>query len=347
MSTPFERVAHARRWPRIPLRSLTILPLIALSVASCERSSTPAARDTGWTDQSPHEIRMVAVNGVKLQLLDWGGQGDGLVFIHGLGDSPHAWDDIAPAFTDRFRVIAYARRSHGRSEFVMSPLDNETLVEDLRQLLDSLGIRRAVLAGWSMGGNEITRFAELYPDRTSALIYVEAGYDWSDTTVKRLFGTAPLNWVAGPAERASFAPFRNWWIDVFWPGGTLTPAAEAELRDVIAIDSAGRVTVTTDTLMEPLFASAMGYHRNYAAVKAPVLDLHAGDFLPPSQPDSVRAAVAAWNDEFRGFQRASIERMKRELGGPFEAHVIPGTMHSAFPWMARDTLVSLMRGFLH
>ena len=46
MSTPFERVAHARHQPRIPLRSLTILPLIALSAASCERSSAPSARDT-------------------------------------------------------------------------------------------------------------------------------------------------------------------------------------------------------------------------------------------------------------------------------------------------------------
>src|SRR4051794_22974107 len=81
--------------------------------------------------------RFATVNGARLQYLDWGGQGTGLVFIHGLGDSPHAWDDIAPAFTDHFRVVAYARRAHGRSE-VKGPYDHATLAEDLRVLLDTL-----------------------------------------------------------------------------------------------------------------------------------------------------------------------------------------------------------------
>ncbi|HZI73621.1 MAG TPA: alpha/beta hydrolase, partial [Gemmatimonadales bacterium] len=106
----------------------------------------------------------MTVNGARLNYLDWGGAGTGMVFIHGLGDSPHAFDGIAPAFRNHFRVIAYARRAHGRSQ-VVGPYTHSVLAEDLRQLLDSLHIRKAVLVGWSLGGNELAEFTAAHPDR--------------------------------------------------------------------------------------------------------------------------------------------------------------------------------------
>ena len=71
------------------------------------------------------------VNGVRLHYLDWGGAGPPLILIPGFGDTPHCFDDLAPALSDRYRVVAYARRGHGRSE-AKSPYDTDTLVEDLR-----------------------------------------------------------------------------------------------------------------------------------------------------------------------------------------------------------------------
>ena len=61
-------------------------------------------------DTSPHTEHVVEVNGVKLEYLDWGGPGEVLILLHGSGDNPHVFDDLAPAFMDRFHVIAYARR---------------------------------------------------------------------------------------------------------------------------------------------------------------------------------------------------------------------------------------------
>jgi pimeloyl-ACP methyl ester carboxylesterase len=321
-------------------------PLLLLALAACGRGVPSRAASEAWTDRSPHAVRALQVQGATLQVLDWGGTGDGLVFIHGLGDSPHAWDDLAPAFTDRFRVLAYARRGHGQSRPVTGPFDNETLVDDLRQVLDSLGVARAVLAGWSMGGNEIARFAERHPDRTAALVYLESGYDWSDTTVVRLLNTMPFNWTAEAVDLHSLDRFRRWWNGTFWPEGKLSAAAEAEVRDIVQRDAAGQVRVSTDPLLEQLFASVTGYRRDYRRVKAPALAIYSEHFLPPQVPDSSRAAVAAWNDEFRAFQRRSIERLRRESGGPVEIHVLAGVQHMAFPWMEHDTLVALMRGFL-
>lgn len=40
-----------------------------------------------WTDKSPHKAGFITVNGVKLHYLDWGGMGDTMLFLHGIGDT--------------------------------------------------------------------------------------------------------------------------------------------------------------------------------------------------------------------------------------------------------------------
>src|SRR2546427_823490 len=155
--------------------------------------------------------RYVQVNGININYLDWGGTGPTLVLIHGLGDSPPIFDGLAPLLRDPFHVYAYARRGHGHSGAPDGPYDLATLTEDLKQLLDTLQIKRTSLLGWSMGGNEITRFAGLYPDRVRGLVYLESGYDFSDTTFLKGFEATIA--AAGPDSSAvrSLDAFRDWW----------------------------------------------------------------------------------------------------------------------------------------
>ena len=68
-----------------------------------------------WTDSSLHRIRFVPVApGVRLEVLDWGGSGPPLVFLAGLQDVAHGFDDLAPHFIDRHHVLAITRRGYGR-----------------------------------------------------------------------------------------------------------------------------------------------------------------------------------------------------------------------------------------
>jgi pimeloyl-ACP methyl ester carboxylesterase len=329
--------------------ALVMIPSI---VAACKDKTPPrtpksdATTDT-WTDPSPHQSRFVRVNGVSLNVLDWGGTGDGLVLIHGMGDSPHSFDDLAPVLSSGHHIIAYARRGHGQSDHPSAgPYDNETLVEDLRQLLDSLRINRAVLGGWSMGGNEITRFAERYPDRVTGLIYFDAGYDWSDSTVTRLFANPPISLSPAPSDMASFPAYRAWWVRSMWASGAPTASAEAEVRDISHADSAGTISQPTDAVFDQLFKSLIGYHRDYAKVKAPVLALYAEQFAPNQLPDSVRGKVDAWNGEFKAFQDASIARLRRELRTSPDIHVLHETNHMSFAMIASDTMVAVIKTFL-
>lgn len=132
-----------------------------------------------WTDKSPHKPGFLVVNGVKLHYLDWGGKGEPLLLLHGMGDTPHVYDVFAPKFTNQLRVLGLTRRGHGESEIPETGYDTATLVEDIRQFLDALRIDRVILAGHSFAGDELTRFAVVHPDRVIKLIYFDSAYDHS------------------------------------------------------------------------------------------------------------------------------------------------------------------------
>jgi len=120
------------------------------------------------------------VNGVKLHYLDWGGSGEAILFLHGFPGSAHNFDDLAPKFADKFRVVGLTRRGHGQSEKVESGYEIDNLVKDITEFLDQMRIGRVNLVGFSTAGDELTRFATLYPKRVIKLVYLEAAYDKTD-----------------------------------------------------------------------------------------------------------------------------------------------------------------------
>ena len=112
--------------------------------------------------------------GVQLHFIDWGGGGQPLVFLAGLGGTAQCYRGLAARFAGRFRVVGLTRRGHGRSEKPDSGYDLDTLVEDIRRFLDVMEIETAVLAGHSFAGLEMPRFAVRYPGRVTGLIFLDA-----------------------------------------------------------------------------------------------------------------------------------------------------------------------------
>lgn len=114
---------------------------------------------------------------IELEIVEWGGEGEPVVFLAGLGHTAHVFDEFAPRFCDQFRVLGITRRGHGLSSKPETGYDLATLTEDIRIVLDSLKIERAILAGHSLAGDEMTKFASTYPERVRALVYIEAAHD--------------------------------------------------------------------------------------------------------------------------------------------------------------------------
>jgi pimeloyl-ACP methyl ester carboxylesterase len=301
---------------------------------------------TDWVDPATHKSGFVNANGVRLNYLDWGGSGPTLILIHGLDDNPHIFDDLAPAFTDRFRVIAYAQRGHGDSE-AKGPYDTGTLTEDLRGLMDGLGIAKANLAGWSMGGNVITAMAGRHPERVGRIVYLDGGYDWADPAFAPAIESFPIAPNPSVSVVSSLDAFRDYQSAVWFPGLTSMSRIEAYVRDLVLIQPDGSVkNRMSDSASQALFQALMTDRRDYLKVHVPALAIYAESFLSVHHGESSqRAKNSAWEQKYLvPFRTASTARIRQELPG-VEILNVAGT-HMDFVFTSRQQVVSAMREFL-
>lgn len=143
--------------------------VIMLNISPAQQLDESAA-----TSQNSHLIRIQA--DISLEVVDWGGKGKPLVFLAGLGHTAHVFDDFAPRFTDKFRVLGITRRGFGASTQAETGYGIDTLANDIQIILDSLRLDDVVLVGHSLGGDELTSLATRHQGRLSALIYLDAAY---------------------------------------------------------------------------------------------------------------------------------------------------------------------------
>ena len=130
--------------------------------------------------------------GVRLEVIDWGGKGEPILFLAGLGNTAHVFDDYAPQFNDHFHVLGITRRGFGASTHSSSGYALDTLSKDILTILDSLKIERITLIGHSIAGEELTKFAILYPHRVNKLVYLDAAYDRTDLSFADKTPPSPL-----------------------------------------------------------------------------------------------------------------------------------------------------------
>lgn len=96
-----------------------------------------------------------------------------LVLLHGLGEGSASWDEVAPRFAERFRVVALDLRGHGASGW-RTTYSSELMRDDVVGVLDALGLGRVVLVGHSMGGVIAHLVTQARPDRVAALVVEDA-----------------------------------------------------------------------------------------------------------------------------------------------------------------------------
>jgi pimeloyl-ACP methyl ester carboxylesterase len=119
---------------------------------------------------------------VRLEVLDWGGQGQPLVFLAGGGLDAHEFDDFAPKFTATHHVYAITRRGFGASSAPTpdgSNYSGDRYGDDVLAVMEALKIDHPVLIGHSLGGAELSSVASRFPDKVAGLIYLDAAYSYA------------------------------------------------------------------------------------------------------------------------------------------------------------------------
>jgi 3-oxoadipate enol-lactonase len=193
------------------------------------------------------------------------------------------WDPQVPALADRFRVIRYDRRGHGRSPVPPGPYRIDDLGGDVIELLDRLGLERVSFCGLSIGGAVGMWLASEVPQRVDRLV---------------LCCTAPV--LATPelwAERAAAAHasgvaslvesvLARWFSPAFL---TEHPETVARFRTMLVETPAEGYAACCEAL------GAMDLHSRLGAITAPTLVITgAGD--PVSSPAAGAALADAIPD---------------------------------------------------
>jgi pimeloyl-ACP methyl ester carboxylesterase len=116
-----------------------------------------------------------------------------LVLLNGALDTIESdWREHLPAFAERYRVLAYDHRGHGRTSRSPDGFNSyATLATDLTALLDALGIAQAHFCGFSDGGITLLAFALRHPERVRSLILAGTQYTNDERTLALLDKMTP------------------------------------------------------------------------------------------------------------------------------------------------------------
>ena len=327
-------------------RAVPAAVLLAAAAACAAPAVSPAPAPAPFTDTAAHRVSMITVApGVRLQVLDWGGTGPALVFLGGASNTGHVYDTFAPRFTDRFHVVALTRRGLGASDAPNpGPYDAATLAADVKAVLDSLGIARAVLVGHSFGGTEVSWFAAAYPERVEKLVYLDSYCSRCSATpaVRAYRPPAPPLTGRDTLTPMAMAAYQRRTLGFSFP--------EAELRSITRYGADGSVTNPVPLFVREALAAGSG-HPGFAKITAPALGIFAERATVEQEfwwaarmtrPERTLAQV--YLDAYLPGRRAAREQFAREMPNARVA-VIPGAQH--FIFLSHPAEVErLMREFL-
>ena len=317
------------------MRSRHLLLSLALAMLiGCEVES-PAGRS-----EMPARERFTAPDGTAVEYLDWGGRGDAIVLLSGLGDTSYIWSDFAPRLVHSYRVVAITRRSSGGSGPAKSHDASESAA-DVVALLNHIGANRASLVGHSIAGDEITAFAVAHPDRTSALVYVDAAYDRKLVTEVTRTVRNPL-----PAKQPTAADRKSLqaYLAYFQRGDAYpgvyyrriwSEVVQKNIEHSVIVDAAGRVNpIMTPSEFSEFIRAASVTSPHYSGTRAPILAIYADPYEPAGLPIGATAALKL---ALQQYQRDVVVRCKNESVAQLrsarsDAEIvdIPGGLHHLF-----------------
>lgn len=130
---------------------------------------------------------------VALTVFEWDGRpgrpGIPFVLLHGLASNARLWDGVADHLAAAgHRVVAVDQRGHGRASKPDDGYDLATITDDLRALIDGVGLDRPVIVGQSWGANVVVEFGARFPGVASGIGCIDGGTielqerfpDWDD-----------------------------------------------------------------------------------------------------------------------------------------------------------------------
>lgn len=186
------------------------MKLTALCLVVLASGVSSSAQDT-----AAHRVQFIDVQpDVRIEVLDFGGPSKPgartVILLSGLGDTAHVFDEFAPKLTRTHRVLALTRRGFGASSVPATGYSADRLADDVLVVIDALKLSKPVLAGHSLGGEELSSVGSRHPHKVAGLIYLDAGYVYAYAAP----GTSPMKppppGTTSPVIEAIFAGMQQY-----------------------------------------------------------------------------------------------------------------------------------------
>src|SRR3989449_5814941 len=145
------------RWPAVLISALLI-------------TTTAAAQKPA---NSGGQLRNASLDGTRIYYKSYGKGAEALVLIHGWRCNLDYWRDQIPDFEKRNRVITIDLPGHGQSDKPQLVYSMDFFARAIDAVLHDAGVKRAVLAGHSMGTPIARQFYRKYPKQTLAIVIVD------------------------------------------------------------------------------------------------------------------------------------------------------------------------------
>ncbi len=123
------------------------------------------------------------------------GQGEPILFIHGLGSSGRDWEPQVEFFAPHYQVITYDVRGHGQSGRPPGPYSVPLFAADAAALVDALGVAPLHVVGISMGGMIAFQLAVDRPELLRSMVIVNSGPELVVRTFKERLSVLQRFWI--------------------------------------------------------------------------------------------------------------------------------------------------------
>lgn len=112
----------------------------------------------------------VKVNEIELQIQEYEGEGDAIIFLHFSGANLMMWQRVIPYFQDQYRLILVDLRGHGKSDIPETGYHMDDMARDVVGIMQHLEIERAHIVGSSLGAEVGLSLAANYPETVVSLV---------------------------------------------------------------------------------------------------------------------------------------------------------------------------------
>ncbi len=146
------------------------------------------------------------VNGIKI-CYEIFGEGYPLLLVHGFVATKESWLAQVPDLSNHFKVIRFDNRGAGSSDKAESSYRLGDFVEDIKGLLDHLGISKANIIGWSLGGMLVQNYALKYPETVNKLVLINTNYGTPDESGPEAYKNTQIQ----QAELRKLDPAKAFW----------------------------------------------------------------------------------------------------------------------------------------